>query len=252
MSRFPLSVVWAQTSLICMHKKAQELENCPRGNTQSCFLLLASHTDLPPWCVYRRPHFLLRSMGYRREPQNRSEERSKVTHSMAENTALMDLRCVVMTASGCFMHHLILRYRKQKNTHTNTPCVSLGTRVWESRAHLSKSRRHSGSVSALHSAQSPSWRWNPCICGSAHHCTLFRAQTQKHINHYQTNLYELFAAVRVCVSPTSYYKVGVREEVLGLHESTSVSRVEQVKDAICVDSDRPVHWKHTATQQHMH
>ncbi len=45
----------------------------------------------------------------------------------------------------------------------------------------------------------------------------------------------------VCFSLTSYYEVGVWEEVLGLHESTSVPRVEQVKDAICIDSDWPVH-----------
>lgn len=43
------------------------------------------------------------------------------------------------------------------------------------------------------------------------------------------------------VSPTSHYEVGVGEEVLGLHECTSVSRVEQVKDAIRVHSDGTVH-----------
>lgn len=43
------------------------------------------------------------------------------------------------------------------------------------------------------------------------------------------------------VCPTSHYEVGVGEEVLGLHECTSVAGVEKVKDAICVDSDWPVH-----------
>lgn len=41
--------------------------------------------------------------------------------------------------------------------------------------------------------------------------------------------------------PTSYYEVGVGEEVLGLHESPSVPGVEQVKDAVCIHSDWPVH-----------
>lgn len=41
--------------------------------------------------------------------------------------------------------------------------------------------------------------------------------------------------------PTSYDEVGVGEEVLGLHESPSVPRVEEVKDAVRIDSDRPVH-----------
>lgn len=49
------------------------------------------------------------------------------------------------------------------------------------------------------------------------------------------------ACMYVLVRPTSYDEVGVWEEVLGLHEGTSVSRVEQVKDAVCIDSDRPVH-----------
>lgn len=44
-----------------------------------------------------------------------------------------------------------------------------------------------------------------------------------------------------CVRPTSHYEVGVREEVLGLHESASVAGVEEVKDAICVHSDWTVH-----------
>lgn len=48
---------------------------------------------------------------------------------------------------------------------------------------------------------------------------------------------------QVGARPTSYDEVGVGEEVLGLHESPSVPRVEEVKDAICVDSDRPVHWR---------
>lgn len=42
---------------------------------------------------------------------------------------------------------------------------------------------------------------------------------------------------------TSYYEVGVWKQVLGLHEGTSVSRVEQVKDAIGVHSDWAVHCK---------
>lgn len=43
------------------------------------------------------------------------------------------------------------------------------------------------------------------------------------------------------VRPTSNYEVGVREEVLGLHESSSVSRVEEVEDAVCVHPDWSVH-----------
>lgn len=45
--------------------------------TSSSFWMI---TDLPPWCVYRHPHFLLRSTGYHHEPQNRSEKQSKETY----------------------------------------------------------------------------------------------------------------------------------------------------------------------------
>lgn len=48
--------------------------------------------------------------------------------------------------------------------------------------------------------------------------------------------------------PTSYDEVGVGEEVLGLHESPCVPRVEEVKDAVCIDSDRPVHWRNQKTE----
>lgn len=44
-----------------------------------------------------------------------------------------------------------------------------------------------------------------------------------------------------CFRPTSHYEVGVGEKVLCLHESASVAGVEEVEDAICVNSDWPVH-----------
>lgn len=54
---------------------------------------------------------------------------------------------------------------------------------------------------------------------------------------------EFLEYVLVCV--TSYYEVGVGEEVLGLHQGTSMTRVEEVKDAVGVNSDWSIHWQHT-------
>jgi len=42
---------------------------------------------------------------------------------------------------------------------------------------------------------------------------------------------------------TSHNQVRVWENVLGLHESAGVARVEQVEDAVSVDSHRAVGWK---------
>lgn len=50
---------------------------------------------------------------------------------------------------------------------------------------------------------------------------------------------EFLEYVLVCV--TSYYEVGVGEEVLGLHQGTSMTRVEEVKDAVGVNSDWSIH-----------
>lgn len=44
------------------------------------------------------------------------------------------------------------------------------------------------------------------------------------------------------ITAHSHYEVGVWEQVLGLHESASMAGVEQVKDAVCIDSDWSVNW----------
>lgn len=52
-----------------------------------------------------------------------------------------------------------------------------------------------------------------------------------------------FKLVGELITAHSYYQVSVGEDIFGLHQSASMSRMEKIKDPISVDSHRTMSWR---------
>lgn len=123
------------------------------------------------------------------------------------------------------------------------PYVSEGTLWWESREHHATPRQRNGSVSGRHSVHPLSSPYSLWTCVLVHHCRLgTHRQKGPVIWTHRVNLEHLhckiYSRCSVSLFYTSYYQMGVGENIFGLHQCSSMPRVEKIKDPISVDSHR--------------